>query len=139
MGLLGFQPNKPVVSLFSASHYIIPNLKNKITRRRAVNRTDSTARRDNAVRLFFRFDIRPSENQVSDGLICICAQSDCNNNNYQLKYTVFIFMRPPVFQLQNLTFSGPGRVLLHDISLEFEPDKVYGLIGHNGSGKSTLL
>ena len=48
-------------------------------------------------------------------------------------------MRPPVFQLQNLTFSVPGRVLLHDISLEFKPDKVYGLIGHNGSGKSTLL
>ncbi len=48
-------------------------------------------------------------------------------------------MRAPVFQLQNLTFSVPDRVLLHDISLEFKPDKVYGLIGHNGSGKSTLL
>ena len=33
----------------------------------------------------------------------------------------------------------PGRTLLHDISLSFEPNKVYGLIGHNGSGKSTLL
>lgn len=32
----------------------------------------------------------------------------------------------------------PGRTLLHDISLSFEPNKVYGLIGHNGSGKSTL-
>ncbi|MDO5639394.1 MAG: ATP-binding cassette domain-containing protein [Neisseria sp.] len=33
----------------------------------------------------------------------------------------------------------PTRVLLHDITLQFKPGKVYGLIGHNGSGKSTLL
>jgi ferrichrome ABC transporter, ATP-binding protein FhuC len=44
-----------------------------------------------------------------------------------------------VFQLQNASFAVPGRTLLHDISLSFEPNKVYGLIGHNGSGKSTLL
>lgn len=44
-----------------------------------------------------------------------------------------------MFQLQNASFAIPGRTLLHDISLTFEPNKVYGLIGHNGSGKSTLL
>lgn len=33
----------------------------------------------------------------------------------------------------------PGRVLLDGITLEFQPNRVYGLIGHNGSGKSTLL
>ena len=44
-----------------------------------------------------------------------------------------------MFQLQQTTFTVPDRVLLHDITLNFEPNKVYGLIGHNGSGKSTLL
>ena len=34
---------------------LIPNLKDKITRRRAADSTSSTARRANAVRLFFRF------------------------------------------------------------------------------------
>jgi len=44
-----------------------------------------------------------------------------------------------VFQIQNATFAIPGRSLLHDISVTFSPNRVYGLIGHNGSGKSTLL
>lgn len=44
-----------------------------------------------------------------------------------------------MFQLNNVDFRVPERLLLHDISLDFDAQKVYGLIGHNGSGKSTLL
>lgn len=44
-----------------------------------------------------------------------------------------------MFQLDRLSFSLPDKVLLHDIQVDFEPNRVYGLIGHNGSGKSTLL
>ena len=44
-----------------------------------------------------------------------------------------------MFQLNNVQFAVPERILLHDINLQFAPQKVYGLIGHNGSGKSTLL
>ena len=44
-----------------------------------------------------------------------------------------------MFQLNRLSFSLPGRTLLRDISLSFETNRVYGLIGLNGSGKSTLL
>lgn len=44
-----------------------------------------------------------------------------------------------MFQLNRLSFSLPERTLLHDINLQFSPNRVYGLIGHNGSGKSTLL
>lgn len=44
-----------------------------------------------------------------------------------------------MFQLNRLSFSLPERTLLHDINLQFAPNRVYGLIGHNGSGKSTLL
>lgn len=44
-----------------------------------------------------------------------------------------------MFQLNHLSFSLPERTLLHEINLQFETNRVYGLIGHNGSGKSTLL
>ncbi|QMT32115.1 ABC transporter ATP-binding protein [Alysiella filiformis] len=44
-----------------------------------------------------------------------------------------------MFQLQQISFAVPERVLLDDISLTFQTNRVYGLIGHNGSGKSTLL
>lgn len=44
-----------------------------------------------------------------------------------------------MFQLNHASYAVPERTLLHDISLTFETDKLYGLIGHNGSGKSTLL
>ncbi|BFU59663.1 MULTISPECIES: ATP-binding cassette domain-containing protein [Rodentibacter] len=44
-----------------------------------------------------------------------------------------------MFELQQVSFSIPQRVLLHPLSLSFESGKLYGLIGHNGSGKSTLI
>ena len=44
-----------------------------------------------------------------------------------------------MFQIENATFAVPERTLLHGITVSFEANKVYGLIGHNGSGKSTLL
>lgn len=44
-----------------------------------------------------------------------------------------------MFQLNQISFTVPDRVLLEGITLEFQPNRVYGLIGHNGSGKSTLL
>lgn len=43
------------------------------------------------------------------------------------------------FTLDNVSFTVPGRTLLHPLSLTFPAGKVCGLIGHNGSGKSTLL
>lgn len=44
-----------------------------------------------------------------------------------------------MFQLNQVSFQVPERVLLRDIHTTFQPAQVYGLIGHNGSGKSTLL
>ena len=32
-----------------------------------------------------------------------------------------------------------GKWVLEDVSIEFEPGHVHGLVGHNGSGKSTLI
>ncbi|BDH47059.1 iron-hydroxamate transporter ATP-binding protein [Salmonella enterica subsp. enterica serovar Choleraesuis] len=43
------------------------------------------------------------------------------------------------FALRDVSFSVPGRTLLHSLTLTFPVGKVTGLIGHNGSGKSTLL
>ncbi|QKJ85900.1 Ferric hydroxamate ABC transporter, ATP-binding protein FhuC [Paramixta manurensis] len=43
------------------------------------------------------------------------------------------------FKLDSVSFTVPGRTLLHPLSLNFPAGKVTGLIGHNGSGKSTLL
>ncbi|MBL0085559.1 MAG: ATP-binding cassette domain-containing protein [Ideonella sp.] len=33
----------------------------------------------------------------------------------------------------------PGRTVLHDVSLDIEPGRFIGIVGHTGSGKSTLL
>lgn len=44
-----------------------------------------------------------------------------------------------MFNLDCVDYAVEQWVLLHPVSLTFEPGHVYGLIGHNGSGKSTLL
>jgi iron-chelate-transporting ATPase len=44
-----------------------------------------------------------------------------------------------LFALERVTFSVSNQQLLQPLTLEFEPGRVVGLIGHNGSGKSTLL
>lgn len=44
-----------------------------------------------------------------------------------------------MFELENVSFSVPGRTLLQPLSLQLADGNMIGLIGHNGSGKSTLL
>ncbi|CDZ38483.1 Hypothetical protein NGAL_HAMBI1146_29010 [Neorhizobium galegae bv. officinalis] len=44
-----------------------------------------------------------------------------------------------LFELQDVSFSVPGRVLLQPLTMTIPPRRTIGLIGHNGSGKSTLL
>lgn len=41
--------------------------------------------------------------------------------------------------IRNLTFSLLNRLLIEEISLDFQPGILYGILGPNGSGKSTLL
>nr|WP_243430475.1 ABC transporter ATP-binding protein [Enterococcus sp. DIV2402] len=41
--------------------------------------------------------------------------------------------------LENVSFSIGEKSLLSDISMRFEKNKIYGLIGKSGSGKSTVL
>ncbi|MBP6116653.1 MAG: ATP-binding cassette domain-containing protein [Neisseriaceae bacterium] len=44
-----------------------------------------------------------------------------------------------MYQLHEVGFSVPSRILLHPLSATFQAGQVYGLVGHNGSGKSTLI
>ncbi|MDQ0393579.1 ATP-binding cassette domain-containing protein [Labrys monachus] len=45
----------------------------------------------------------------------------------------------PSFDLSDVSYAVPGRVLLHPLTLSLPGGRVIGLIGHNGSGKSTLI
>lgn len=43
---------------------------------------------------------------------------------------------------KNVTFSYPARpdlTILHDVSIDLEPGKFYGLVGPSGAGKSTIM
>lgn len=44
-----------------------------------------------------------------------------------------------MFRTESLTFKAHEKTLIENISLEFYPGLIYGLIGPNGSGKTTLL
>lgn len=44
-----------------------------------------------------------------------------------------------MLEAKGLAFEVDGKALLSDFNLNFEPGKIYALVGHNGSGKSTLL
>ena len=41
--------------------------------------------------------------------------------------------------VENVTKSFKKQVVLNDISVRFNPGKIYGIIGRNGSGKTVLL
>jgi iron-chelate-transporting ATPase len=45
----------------------------------------------------------------------------------------------PLFELDAVGFSIPGRSLLEPLTLTLSSRRMVGLVGHNGSGKSTLL
>ncbi len=44
-----------------------------------------------------------------------------------------------MLKAESLSFSLDGKPLIRNISLEFTPGTLYGILGPNGSGKSTLL
>jgi iron-chelate-transporting ATPase len=46
---------------------------------------------------------------------------------------------PPLFTLEEVSFSVAGRTLLEPLTVTLQSKRVIGLIGHNGSGKSTLV
>ena len=44
-----------------------------------------------------------------------------------------------MLKLDNIHFSIGEKKILNDITAQFEPCKIHGIVGPNGSGKSTLL
>ena len=42
-------------------------------------------------------------------------------------------------EVKNITKHFGSTTALKDVSLRFEENKIYGLLGRNGAGKSTLL
>ena len=42
-------------------------------------------------------------------------------------------------KVESLSCAYGGKIILDDISLSFEPGRLYGILGPNGSGKTTLL
>lgn len=44
-----------------------------------------------------------------------------------------------MINIQNLTFSFSGHKVLDDISIDFQQNQVYGIVGLNGAGKTTFF
>jgi len=44
-----------------------------------------------------------------------------------------------MIKLQNLTFSFSGHKVLDDITIDFQENQVYGIVGLNGAGKTTFF
>ena len=44
-----------------------------------------------------------------------------------------------VIDIKNLTVKYSNKVILDNLTLQFEVGKVYGLLGPNGHGKTTLM
>lgn len=44
-----------------------------------------------------------------------------------------------MIKIQNLTFSFSGHKVLDDISIDFQQNQVYGIVGLNGAGKTTFF
>ena len=42
-------------------------------------------------------------------------------------------------EVQNVTKQYGSTTALNNVSLRFEPGRIYGLLGRNGAGKTTLL
>lgn len=46
---------------------------------------------------------------------------------------------PCLFDIENVSFSYTGPLVLNDINLSLSPGKFYGIVGPNGCGKTTFL
>jgi len=44
-----------------------------------------------------------------------------------------------MLELKNISAGYSGQNIIRDISLGFEPGRIYSIVGRNGCGKSTLL
>ncbi|HVD99457.1 MAG TPA: ATP-binding cassette domain-containing protein [Cytophagaceae bacterium] len=44
-----------------------------------------------------------------------------------------------MIQIENLSYSYKKKLVFEDLSVNFEPGNIYGLLGKNGTGKSTLF
>lgn len=42
-------------------------------------------------------------------------------------------------EVKNLNQSFKDKIICDDVSINFEKDKIYGLLGKNGTGKTTLI